>query len=198
MKPPLQRNEMAGFRRRRNRLEAAAYRGRGAYFLTLCVRDRKRIFHDQALVDSLLALLEKTCAAHLFIVYAYCFMPDHLHLILIGESGSSELAPTVRAFKGAGAAVARKSGVSNLWQKGYYDHVLRSGKSLDEAAWYVFLNPVRAGLVKTVHEWPHSGSFVFEWTRLVPPSEAFRPPWKDDTQSSVGRREERIRGKMAT
>jgi len=86
----------------------------------------------------------------------------------------------VRAFKGAAATVARKSGVSNLWQKGYYDHVLRSGKSLDEAAWYVFLNPVRAGLAKTVHEWPYSGSLVFEWKSLAPPSELFHPPWNGD------------------
>jgi len=148
--------------------------------VTLCVQDRKRIFHDHALVKTLLPLIEKTCAAHSFLAYAYCFMPDHLHLILVGESVSSELAPMVRAFKGAAATVARKSGVSNLWQKGYYDHVLRSGKSLDEAAWYVFLNPVRAGLAKTVHEWPCSGSFVFEWKRLTLPSEPFHPPWKGD------------------
>ena len=171
---------MPEFRRKRNRLVAESYRGRGAYFLTLCVQDRKRIFHDRELVTMLLVLLEKTCAAYSFLAYAYCFMPDHLHLILLGESSTSELALMVRAFKGAAATVARKSGVSNLWQKGYYDHVLRSGKSLDEAAWYVFLNPVRAGLAKTVHEWPYSGSFVFEWKSLAPPSEPFHPPWKGD------------------
>src|SRR5713226_8480824 len=164
---------MAEFRRKPNRLTAKSYRGQRAYFLTLCAQDRKRVFQNQTLVHTLLALLEKTCAAHSFLAYAYCFMPDHLHLILVGEGVSSELMPMVRAFKGAAAAVARESGVSSLWQKGYYDHVLRSGKSLEEAAWYVFLNPVRAGLAKTVQEWPYSGSFVIEWNRLTPPSESF-------------------------
>jgi putative transposase len=171
---------MPEFRRKQSRLGAEAYRGRRAYFLTLCVQDRKRIFCDPALVNSLLALLQKSCAAHSFLAYAYYFMPDHLHLIPVGESDSSELAPMVRAFKGEAATVARKSGVSNLWQKGYYDHILRDGKSLDEAAWYIFLNPVRAGLAKTVHEWPNSGSFVFEWKRLTAPLESFHPPWKGD------------------
>ncbi len=61
--------------------------------------------------------------------------------------------------KGAATAEARRLGVSNLWQKGFYDHILRSGKAIDEAAWYIFLNPVRAGLAKTIEEWPYSGSF---------------------------------------
>jgi hypothetical protein len=51
----------------------------------------------------------------------------------------------------------------SLWQKGFYDHVLRSGESTDGAAWYVFMNPVRAGLVKRAQDWPYSGSFVFRW-----------------------------------
>jgi putative transposase len=169
---------MPEFRRKPNRLPAESYRGQQAYFLTLCVRDRKSVLSDSMLVSALLALLEETCAAHSFHVYAFCFMPDHLHLILVGESDSSELARLIRAFKEAASAVARKSGVSNLWQKGFYDHVLRSGKSLDEAAWYIFLNPVRVGLVKKAEEWPYSGSFVFEWKSLAAPSEPFHPPWK--------------------
>ena len=189
---------MPEFRRKRNRLEVEAYRGRRAYFLTLCVRDRKRVFDDHELVNALLGVLGKTCAAHSFVVYADCFMPDHLHLILVAEGATSELRRMVRAFKGAGAALARKRGVSSLWQKGYYDHVLRSGESLDQAAWYVFLNPIRAGLAKTLHAWPFSGSFVFEWKRLAPPFEAFQPPWKKDAQGGVVGSEERIKSKMAT
>jgi hypothetical protein len=100
-----------------------------------------------------------------FGVYAYCFMPDHLHLIVTGESESSELPGMVQAFKSLAAGVVRKIGVFDLWQKGYYDHVLRTGESMDSAAWYVFMNPVRAGLVGRVGEWGFSGSFVFELGR---------------------------------
>ena len=81
--------------------------------------------------------------------------------------------------KGAATAEARRLGVSNLWQKGFYDHILRSGKAIDEAAWYIFLNPVRAGLAKTIEEWPYSGSFEFEWKSLAAPRGPFHPPWKE-------------------
>jgi putative transposase len=170
---------MPEFRRKPNRLSSEAYRGERAYFLTLCVDDRKRVFKNGALVNALLSLLTKNCCTHQFAVYAFCFMPNHLHLILVGKSDSSELAGLIRAFKGAATAEARRFGISNLWQKGFYDHVLCGGKAIDEAAWYIFLNPVRAGLAKTVEEWPYSGSFEFEWKSLAAPMEPFHPPWKE-------------------
>jgi putative transposase len=169
---------MPEFHRKSNRLPAESYRGRKAYFLTLCTRQRKRLFSDAALVTAVLVVLRKACSTHFFNVYAYCFMPDHLHLILIGESDSAHLAPAVQAFKSLAAAAARELGVFDLWQKGYYDHGLRSGESMEGAAWYVFMNPVRAGLAGRVEEWPFSGSFAFEWKRVLPPAELFEPPWK--------------------
>ena len=49
---------------------------------------------------------------------------------------------------------------------------------MDSAAQYVFMNPVRAGLVGRVEEWEFSGSFVFELGRFVAPDEPFVPDWK--------------------
>jgi REP element-mobilizing transposase RayT len=115
-------------------------------------------------------------------------MPDHLHVILIGESDSSNLTELMRAFKGATTVPARKVGISALWQKGFYDHILRSEKEMGEAAWYMFLNPVRTGLAKRAEDWPYSGSFLFEWKSLAVPAEPFCPPWK----------KEKAKGKVAT
>ena len=49
---------------------------------------------------------------------------------------------------------------------------------MDSAAWYVFMHPVRAGLVGGMEEWEFSGSFVFELGTMVSPSDLFEPPWK--------------------
>jgi putative transposase len=170
---------MCTFQRKRNRLSATSYRGPKAYFLTLCTRERKKAFQNVALVNSLLEVLRKTCYDHSFTVHAYCFMPDHLHLILAAESDSAQLSPVLQAFKSLSAAAARKVRVFDLWQKGYYDHILRSGDSMDAAAGYIFLNPVRAGLVRRPEEWPFSGSLAFEWKRVLPIEQSFEPPWKD-------------------
>ena len=107
-------------------------------------------------------------------------MPDQLHLILTGDGDSSNLARITQAFKSLAAREARKIALSNLWQKGFYDHILRNGESLEAAAWYVFLNPVRAGLAHHPEEWPYSGSFVFEWKKLSALTTPFLPPWKNN------------------
>jgi REP element-mobilizing transposase RayT len=105
-------------------------------------------------------------------------MPDHLHLELVGMSDHSNLTALLRDFKGASAAQARLRGFMNLWQKGFYDHVLRSIEAQDAVAWYILNNPVRAGLIKEIGEWPYSGSWMFDWKRLTAPVHEFIPPWK--------------------
>ncbi len=109
---------------------------------------------------------------------AFCFMPDHIHLVLLGVSDHSDLIALLRDFKGTSASRARVQGFVALWQKGFYDHVLRSGEALDAVAWYIFNNPVRAGLAKEMGEWPFSGSWMFDWKKLTAPVREFAPPWK--------------------
>jgi REP element-mobilizing transposase RayT len=41
-----------------------------------------------------------------------------------------------------------------IWQEGYYDHALRSEESLPDVARYIVMNPVRAGLVKSIRDYP--------------------------------------------
>ncbi len=169
---------MPNFHRKQNRLALPCYLGFGEYFLTLCTSGRKRLFESGVLIDALLAALRQTCATHHFSISAYCFMPDHLHLLAQARSNDCDLPAFVKAFKGQATAAARPLGIRNLWQRGYYDHVIRNSESAGEIAWYIFLNPVRAGLARTVWDWPHSGSFAFDWKRLPIPAATYIPPWK--------------------
>jgi putative transposase len=174
---------MANFRRAPNRLGPASYLGFQEYFLTLCTDGGQKLFANRPLVDALLAALRETGSAHHFAVSAYCFMPDHLHLLAQAKASTCDLPVFVKVFKGRAAVAARRLGIRNLWQKAYYDHVVRDSESSGEIAWYIFLNPVRAGLASTVWEWPHSGSLVFDWKRLPIPAKAYTPPWKTQNQN---------------
>jgi putative transposase len=169
---------MPEFRRNPNRLGAPAYVGRGLYFVTICTRGRRPVFQDPELVSTLLTELDQTCAQQNFSLYAYCFMPDHVRLELVGTDDQSNLPEMLREFKGHAAARARLTGVRGVWQKGYYDHVLRPGENEDAVAWYIFNNPVRKNLVSDPRAWPHTGSWMFDWRKAVAPSEEFVPPWK--------------------
>jgi putative transposase len=169
---------MPEFRRKPNRLGDECYLGRRAYFLTLCTAERRELLTRAEFVGGLVSLLRSTCTSQGFNGYAYCFMPDHLHLVATGQSDSASLPRFLQAFKSLGARESWKHSIEHLWQKGFYDHVLRDGDSLDAAAWYALLNPVRAGLVRRAEEWPYSGSFVFAWPGLRAVSQVFIPPWK--------------------
>ena len=159
----------------RHRLSRPYYLGARSYFLTICTDHRRKLFTDAQLVELLIALLNAQFCPCGFSIYAYCFMPDHCHILAVSIAESSDLAKAVRAFKGSAAARARSLGIRNLWQRDYYDHILRSSESFDAAAAYIFENPVRAS---DPREWPFSGSFVFEWKNLRPPAVTFVPPWK--------------------
>ena len=162
----------------RHRLSRPYYLGSHSYFLTICTNHRRKLFTDARLVELLIALLSDQFCRCGFSIYAYCFMPDHCHILAASRTETSDLAKAVRAFKGTSAARARSLGIHNLWQRDYFDHILRSSESFDAAAAYIFENPVRASLVSDPREWPFSGSFVSEWTNLRPPAVTFVPPWK--------------------
>ena len=105
-------------------------------------------------------------------------MPDHLHLELAGLSPESDLISLLRDFKGGSTARIRTVGQTHLWQRSFYDHILREGERERGVAWYIFNNPVRKGLVADSRDWPHTGSWMLDWKRLSAPLEEFVPPWK--------------------
>ena len=136
------------------------------------------LFMNPQLAALLADVLQAKCSAHSFNVYAFCFTPDHVHLELVALSDESNLIDLLRDLKGTSTAKARPLGFRALWQKGFYDYVLRPGEAVDAVAWYILNNPVRRGLVKEMCEWPHSGSWMFDWKKLAAPLREFIPPWK--------------------
>jgi len=169
---------MPDFRRKPIRLKPSAYIGQGWYFITVCTFKRRPLFSNARMVVGALEELRRACVCHSFDLYAYCFMPDHVHLELVGQAEQSGLTELLRDFKGRCTPLARRLGIAMLWRKGYFDHVLGPGERENAAAWCIFMNPVRKNLVRDPRDWPYSGSWVFDWKRAVAPPEDYVPPWK--------------------
>ena len=167
-----------GFIRKRNRLPRSCYIGQQWYFITACAGSGTATLSDGELVRSLLRLLRELCSVHSFDIYAYCFMPDHVHLEPVGLSESSDAIKLLHDFKGVATSHARALGVRNLWEKGFYDHILREDDDHNAVAWYIFNNPVRKGLVRDPRDWPYSGSWMFDWKKAMAPIKPYVPPWK--------------------
>ncbi|MHC4598671.1 MAG: REP-associated tyrosine transposase [Planctomycetota bacterium] len=90
-------------------------------------------------------------------ITAFVIMPDHYHLLLrLGKAISlSDIFSRMSSFATREIhSVSGKSG--DIWQKSFYDHLVRKTERLPKIVSYIHLNPVRAGLVKNPEEWPYS------------------------------------------
>ncbi len=88
-------------------------------------------------------------------------MPNHLHLLIQGDEGSS-LKDFMHFFKQKSEFYYRKQFNTRLWHLSYYDHVIRKEESIKGVVRYLLNNPVRKGLVNYFREYPHSGSMIFD------------------------------------
>jgi putative transposase len=126
------------------------------YFLTTCTAHRRPMLATPQLHDAFLQFAHSG-KDHGAYIGAYVIMPDHLHLFVALEQDLA-LAAWVKSLKNALSKSLRAlSFPAPHWQKGFFDHVLRSSDSYSQKWEYVRDNPVRAGLAKTWEEWPFSG-----------------------------------------
>ena len=169
--------------RKNIRLPRSNYIGHQWYFLTTCTQNRVPSLQDGALVDEHINLLVQGAREECFGIQAYCFMPDHLHLLVSGTHETSDCLKFVYGFKQRSAFAFKRATGKKLWQHKPYDHILRPDERWEAVAYYIWMNPVRKGLCACPEDWPHSGSYTMDWKRrLTPPEELWVPPWK------VGRR----------
>ena len=137
------------------------------YFLTTSVSSRRPIFSDDDNATIVLNSIRWLRSAGRFLVDAAVVMPDHLHVV--GKLGESTLSQVMHSLKSFSARQLAATGVTPpVWQDGYHDHGLRNDEDYRLKIRYVLQNPVRAGLVRQVHEYPYL--ILPEW-------------WKEDVEN---------------
>jgi len=167
------------FQRKNIRLPALRYAGQNWYFLTLVTEGRVQRFLNPGLVAETLELARDYARMEGFAVWAYCFMPDHLHLMASGVTADASLPRFLTRFKQQTAYRFSRQNHQKLWQKKYHDHILRAGERWEPVACYIWMNPVRQGLCSRPEDWPASGSFDLDWRKLLSLGmEPWTPSWK--------------------
>lgn len=146
-------------RRHSNRLRFYDYRSCGAYFVTICTKDRKPVLEIPAVRASLQDNWEHLPERFPDIkLDEFVIMPDHLHCILWLD-GSTDDSPTLGRIIGAYKSLVTISwrnyhktpGVvhaDHLWQRGYYEHVIRNDEDLHLTREYILNNPLKALLMQ--------------------------------------------------
>ena len=121
------------------------------YLITTVTVDRTPFFCDWTLGRFVVEALRLSRAETL----CFVVMPDHLHWLMQLPSGLC-LSQSVRAVKLSSARwVNRRLGrTGRVWQAGFHDYALRSEEELLPTARYIVANPLRAGVVRSVGEYP--------------------------------------------
>ncbi len=124
------------------------------YFVTACTWRRQTILATAEVKAAVDAFGADGPAAGAWLG-AYVVMPDHLHAFVALDGERCPLSRWMKALKACVTKVVRAQGVTGpVWQKGFFDHLLRNGESASDKWAYVRANPVRAGLVAAEEEWP--------------------------------------------
>jgi len=125
-------------KRKEIRLKNYDYSSNGYYFVTICIRNKQSFVekHRQEIEKTLLSLPSRFPG--LTLDY-YCLMFTHIHMILILDKVKVTLSQIVRAFKSLVIKITREK---SLWQRNYYEHVIRTEQALSKIREYIQNNPL--------------------------------------------------------
>ncbi len=158
----------------------------GTYFFTLVTYQRRPIFMDETSRQILKqAFAEGIKKAGEFKTIAFCLLPDHLHCIWSLPENDSNFAMRWKIIKawfshqyrkqggisGSLTTSGIKKGEAGIWQRRYWEHLIRDENDLERHINYIHYNPVKHGLVQEVDAWPWStfhkyvqqGFYATEW-----------------------------------
>ena len=125
----------------------------------MCTNNKKPYFRNPDIVSSILSEIDfRVNISREVAIFVYCIMPDHLHFLLkLRETYGKTLQNWVTAFKRYTAwSVNEEFRIKPLWQKNFYEHIVRKDESLEKIAEYIVNNPVRKGLVGDWQKYPYS------------------------------------------
>ena len=169
------------------------------YFFTVVAGNRKPLFSETANVELLGDVMRRVAAVHRFEIEAQVILPDHLHALWSLPEGDADFSTrwmfiksnfsrrlNVGLHKGAQADLQDYSRACRrerkIWQKRYWEHLIRNDADFARHIEYIHYNPVKHGLVTAPIDWPHStfgdyvsrGLYEAHWgSDLMPPLPAW-------------------------
>jgi len=148
-------------------LKGFAYVGEHRYFLTFCTDFRKPLFTSEERVAIARTQILRAATSESFNVITYCFMPDHVHLLVAGAHPASDCRQFIARAKQFSGYHYQHEFNERLWQRYGFEHVLRAEEDTFRVARYILENPLRAGLARSVREYPYLGSSCYTIDQIL-------------------------------
>jgi putative transposase len=141
------------------------------WFFTVNLAERRgnHLLVDE--IDVLRTAFRAVQAAHSFRMDAAVILPDHLHCIWTLPPGDSDFSTRWGLIKGTfSRSISKEERVSEsrvkrgereLWQRRFWEHLVRDEDDFRRHVDYIHWNPVKHGWVKRVADWPHSSFHIY-------------------------------------
>jgi putative transposase len=149
----------------------------GTYFFTVTIADRSAddlVRH----IDRLRGAYRVALSRYPFKTVAICILPDHVHAIWSLPDGDADFARRWMLIKSGfsrGLPTRPQTSDSKLrkrergiWQRRYWEHLIRDADDLSRHIDYIHFNPVKHGLVARVQDWPYSSFHGYCKQGLLP------------------------------
>ena len=120
-----------------------------SHFITFSCRGRKPYLDSPAARDLVVDGLARTQDHYRFLVYGFCVMPEHVH-VLLTEPEVKTVAEVIKSWK---LSVTLRQPVRPFWEQRYYDFNVRTETKRVEKLRYTHRNPVKRGLVQRPEDW---------------------------------------------
>lgn len=151
----------------------------GTFFFTVNLLQR----HGNDLLVRHVALLRNVVRSvrsrHPFKIHGWVVLPDHMHCVIELPPNDSNFATRWRLIKMEFSKTLPKTerlseararrGERGIWQRRYWEHLIRDEADFRAHMDYVHINPVKHGLVACVAEWPHSTFHRLSEVGIYPP-----------------------------
>lgn len=137
--------------------------GQYCYFVTAGTQDRRPLFRDSLLCQILIKNLEFYRNRMKFALHGYVIMPDHIHLLVTPRQPAT-VSDVMRNLKSYASKEIQEALAMRgpIWQRRFYDRVIRSEERFRRALDYIHLNPARAGLVRSARDYEFSSYCFWE------------------------------------
>jgi putative transposase len=150
----------------------------GTYFFTQVTYCRRPILSTPEAVELLRSAFRYTIERYPFTIIASVILPDHLHIIWNLPPESSDYSTRWRLVKSqfsrhwhqaASQSTSRqRHGEVDIWQRRFWEHLIRDETDLSNHVDYIHYNPVKHGLVSSPAEWKYSSFLKFVQDKLYP------------------------------
>ena len=138
----------------------------GTYFFTVNLLQRNGNDLLTQHIDLLREVVRSVRQRHPFVVHAWAVLPDHLHCVIELPANDTDFATRWRLIKmefskalpktERVSEVRAKRGERGIWQRRYWEHLIRDEADFRAHMDYVHINPLKHGLVTRVSDWPYS------------------------------------------